>query len=448
MPMTPQEELQRIERLRRELSENRDAVARVARLEERTMFIPAEERPHGYYVDKATLGYRIMVESFRATDQQLTPTQDARLGRVVSVIDGLNSDAERYPWRNDPASRTQASLNSYVQEKMSQLNSVGETFIGSGHETHFNVVRIKRYPDGTLTYTLYDSGHETRGVGVRVDENGERRTQVNAVEERIIRPGASIEALIQAEARKSIVNAMPENGDTRAYQEQRAIIASLTEPTPVRVEVQDAQRRGNCTTRGQRIMMQDILADDGLSARVHGFITENTPHEVFESLGQERENVRAGRVRIPMPELQASESWKPYNSSAFGPSLRFETGYDARVNDVTPQMRSFSDYMSTRGVDVKWGYRDGKAYAYVPQTDQASFNYLEQHIRAAQRAARVDAERTILTPEPTRLVLNNQTFEQVLVERISTPGAIEYLSTNKGPSPIFRGDERTLNFLE
>lgn len=303
MPTTPQEELERIERLQRELLHNREAVAAVARLEERTMFVPEQERKVGYYENKATAGYRILVETFRATDRQLTPLQDARLGRVVDVMEGLNRDAERYAFRMRPELRTQQYLDAYIQEKIGQLNSAGEVFVNSGHNEHFNVVRIKRYQDGTLTYTLYDSGHETRGVGVRVDENGEHRTQVNAVEERRILPGVRPEQLLAAEARKWTLNANPENGDIRAYQEQRALIESLTESSPIRVEVQDAQRRSNCTTRGQRIMMQDILADDGLAARVHGFITDNTPSSVYDALAQERENVRAGRVRIPVPEL-------------------------------------------------------------------------------------------------------------------------------------------------
>ncbi|MEJ0010530.1 MAG: hypothetical protein WDN72_08595 [Alphaproteobacteria bacterium] len=169
------------------------AIEGVRHMEQRTMMIPSSQRDQGYHRIPALEGYGGWIGAFQALDPNLTPAQHAGLDKVSSIIDGMRQDWQELGNPHDRARPSSRRVDDYVAKKMQELETRGETYMLGGHDTHFNIVRIKRQPDGSYTETLYDSGHETNVVGHYND-----RAIVNAVEEHALKPGVGASRFIRA----------------------------------------------------------------------------------------------------------------------------------------------------------------------------------------------------------------------------------------------------------
>ncbi len=212
----------------------------------------------GYYAGQATEGYNRLLSAFKLLhEDDLLPAQNKALERALEVQDNLRKDAAIYGDRP-----TGEGANRYLDSKMDQLAKTGETYMVSGHKSHFNVTRIQKQTDGSYTYTLYDSGHETQVVGKQ-----DGRLMANAVREHVIKPNADIRSLIEADMQKR----SSDSAGSEYKQSKNFIEGSLKQP-PVRTVEEFAQRRGNCTTRGQRIMVSDIVQDNQLSEKIYNFL--------------------------------------------------------------------------------------------------------------------------------------------------------------------------------
>jgi hypothetical protein len=89
---------------------------------------------------------------------------------------------------------------------------------------------------------------------------------VNAVEEKKIRKGTDLRWLIETDIIKRC-NAK----DSDNYKNAKKYLDKALERKPDRVHVEYGQRKGNCTTRGQRIMMADIVNDAPLADNFYNF---------------------------------------------------------------------------------------------------------------------------------------------------------------------------------
>lgn len=230
-------------------------IARVRQLEMGTMMTPKVERPIGYNGQQAIQGYLQIINAY-ALIGNVTHEQREGLGKVARVLNGMQDD-ERMLGNNPDSYATTRYCNNKVQE----LADKGSIYVSSGHTKHFNVVKITRQPDGGYTYTRYDAGHESKAIDWKGD-----RPVIKAVQEFVIKPGTDIGRLLEAEMAKKYID--PDGPD---YAPALGAIDKMLKQPPVRAELEYGQRKGNCTTRGQRIMAADILKDTGLSENLYDF---------------------------------------------------------------------------------------------------------------------------------------------------------------------------------
>lgn len=234
-------------------------INKVRELENPTVIMRARNMPDvGYHGVYATEGYNRLLNAFKLLyEDRLTPAQNQALDKAINIQDGLREETRIYGKRPEGY-----MAERYTDEKLSQLSRNGEVYMTSGWAGHFNVTKISRLPDGGYSYTLYDSGHESDVVG---EHNG--KLTVHAVREFRILPGADIRGLIAADLDKKGYT-KDENG----YEEAKNRLKGYMEAEPFRKEVDYAQYRSNCTTRGQRIMLADIIQDNRLSEAMYSFV--------------------------------------------------------------------------------------------------------------------------------------------------------------------------------
>ena len=230
-------------------------IARVRQLEMGTMMTPMLERKIGYNGEQAIQGYLQIINAY-ALIGNITHEQRDGLGKVARILNGMQEEEQRLGLTPDSYATTR-----YCNNKQQELADKGSIYVSSGHAKHFNVVKITRQPDGGYTYTRYDAGHESKAVDWKGD-----RPVIKAVQEFAIKPGTDIGNLLEAEMKKKYID--PDGPD---YAPALAAIDKMLKQPPIRAELEYGQRKGNCTTRGQRIMAADILKDSALSEGLYDF---------------------------------------------------------------------------------------------------------------------------------------------------------------------------------
>lgn len=230
-------------------------IDQVRQLEQNTMFISASARQQGYQTLDALRGYGQLISAFQLIGD-ISKEQKEKLSQVTNILGALEKDRAAFG-----KSYTPEELERYSRQKREELLQKGEVYMLTGHNQHFNVTKITRQKDGSYTYTLYDAGHETNIVDLQND-----RHVVNAVQEMKIRNDADMRKLIETALLKKSLHHQSD-----AYHEAKSFLESSLEEKPVRVEREYGQRRGNCTTRGQRILAADILRDPELSEKLYDF---------------------------------------------------------------------------------------------------------------------------------------------------------------------------------
>lgn len=329
-------EIKRLYRLLDEINTYADNVDGVSRQEQPTALInriDPDSVDLGFGLVPASRGYRILLETYKLTNPELSASDHRKLDRTLEVIENLQSDAEQRrilrQLVKSGARDLEAHIESLVDEKMAKLGlnapsgTAREIYLNAGHRDHFNAVRIKVNEDGTITHTRYDTGHETNVVGSRVDESGETRFQVNAIEERRFKSSADVREVIRAEIIKSIYAAESQaTPASHEYNEAKNRIQDSLEAKPISTDAQNAQRRGNCTTRGLRLVMQDIVDDPKLAEGIYRFITQEHDAERVYREGRSKAlgeliNSRIQDIRNNPDILNRVEL---PNSSPLGPS--------------------------------------------------------------------------------------------------------------------------------
>ncbi len=263
---------------------------------------------------------------------------------------------------------------------MQELERSGEMYMLTGHDRHFNITKIKQTPDGGYVYTLYDAGHESAIIGY----DAQNRPLNNAVQEFTVRPGTDLRALIELEVAKKESSAKgPEYAAVK-----KAIDNALKKP-PIRVEQAFAQRKGNCTTRGQRILAADILKDQKLSEGLYDFASNvqgTSTQDIKEALErrlQYLENVRDGVSAAPGTRgmdifsfIKAADTKNyevkmiPLDGGGHMNAFRTTPGLFTE-----PELQNLQGILARNGVEasVRESMRDaGKFYLYVPQENMDS----------------------------------------------------------------------------
>ena len=370
---TQQEQLARIRTLQQEWERDIARINQVSDLEQHTYVMRRLNLPdEGYWTHDAVRGYRHIVNAFEMTDATLTTSQREQLRAMQEIMENVEVAASRI--RNRPGYIvTQQAIDTHIRDSLQELNGRGVVYLPSGHATHANITRIQRQPDGSYTLTLYDSGHETN-----VTRMQDGRAVSTAVQEWRLRPGTNIEDLMRADAYKGF----NPHGEPN-YNRARAHIDSMLEQPPVRIVEDFAQRRSNCTTRGQRIFMQDFLQNEALAGRVHQFTTEavRSPFHVPLALAQREQEIQQGRIypgNQRPADLDVAE-WLPYESGAFGESYRMNQGFAANNLQVTAQMQAYAERLATEGIEIQWGWKNNQAFAYVSAENVDSFHRIERN---------------------------------------------------------------------
>lgn len=252
---TIEQEIEQAQRILSNWNAYASEIARVRNLEMGTMMTPKMDLMQGYYVDKAVQGYQQIINAY-ALIGNVTAEQREGLEKVSKVLGGLQ-DEERM-LGNKPDSYTAAR---FCNMKMQELDSKGSMYMLSGHARHFNIVKITKQPDGGYSYTRYDAGHESKVIDWKGD-----RPVIQAVQEFAIKPGTDIRQLLETELTKKNID--PNSAE---YAAAKNTIDGMMKNPPIRAELEYGQRKGNCTTRGQRIMAADILKDTALSEGLYDF---------------------------------------------------------------------------------------------------------------------------------------------------------------------------------
>lgn len=230
-------------------------IGRVRELERGTMMTPMLDRKVGYNGEQALQGYIQIINAYSLIGN-ITHEQRDGLGKVAKILSGMQEEEQMLGFTPDSYAVTR-----YCNDKLQNLADKGEIYLSSGHTKHFNVVKITRQPDGGYTYTRYDAGHESKAIDWKGD-----RPVIKAVQEFAIKPGTDIGRLLDAEMKKKYID--PDGPD---YARALGSIDKMLKQPPIRAELEYGQRKGNCTTRGQRIMAADILQDTSLSEGLYDF---------------------------------------------------------------------------------------------------------------------------------------------------------------------------------
>ncbi len=349
-------------------------IEQVRRLEMGTMITPRAELDQGYYRLPAVQGYQQILNAYQLLGN-ITPAQSDNLSQVSRVLENLQTDQ-----RTIGDFPTPETIKRYSGIKMQELERTGEVYMLTGHDRHFNITKIKQAPDGGYTYTLYDAGHESVFVGY--DANN--RPLINAVQEFKVKPGTDLRALIETEVAKKESSAKgPE------YAAAKKAIDDVLKKPPIRVEKDFAQRKGNCTTRGQRILAADILKDEKLSEGLYDFASNvqgTSTQDIKEALErrlQYLENVRDGVSAAPGTRgmdifsfIKAADTKNyevkmiPLDGGGHMNAFRTIPGLFTE-----PELQNLQGILARNGVDasVRESMRDtGKFYLYVPQENMDS----------------------------------------------------------------------------
>lgn len=252
---TIDQEIEQAQRILSNWNAHASEIARVRQLEMGTMMTPKIDLMRGYNGGKAIQGYLQIINAY-ALIGNVTHEQREGLGKVAQILNGMQDDERMLGNRPDSYATAR-----YCHMKMQDLENKGTIYIPSGHTKHFNVVKITRQPDGGYTYTRYDAGHESKAIDWKGD-----RPVIQAVQEFAIKPGTDIGKLLEAEIAKKYIDP-----DGAGYAPAKAAIDDMLKQPPIRTELEYGQRKGNCTTRGQRIMAADILQDTALSEGLYDF---------------------------------------------------------------------------------------------------------------------------------------------------------------------------------
>lgn len=252
---TIEQELEQAQAILNNWNLHASEIARVRQLERGTMMTPIMDRKIGYNGEQAIQGYLQIINAYSLIGN-ITHEQREGLGKVAKILNGMQEEEQMLGFT--PGSY---AVTRYCHNKQQELADKGTIYLSSGHTKHFNVVKITRQPDGGYTYTRYDAGHESKAIDWKGD-----RPVIKAVQEFAIKPGTDIGKLLEAEMRKKYID--PDGAD---YAPALAAIDKMLKHPPVRAELEYGQRKGNCTTRGQRIMAADILKDTALSEGLYDF---------------------------------------------------------------------------------------------------------------------------------------------------------------------------------
>ena len=295
-PVTSAENIERVDDAIEEVKKNAEYISRVKQLEKPTMMVGERERKIGYYRAEAAEGYVALIKSFQVLDNEISPEANKALDGATQKLTQAKIEYENFG--GDYSSSKQQK--EFVNHKLTELHKTGDIIMISGHETHANIVRIRQLPDGGYSYTRYDSGHETRVVD---EQDG--KYVVNAVEERRIKNPRDLQELLEAETSKRSLNK-----GSKEYKAVSDKIDNLTEIPPIRAERDWAQRRGNCTTRGQRIFIDDMLEASGasdykkVSNSLRSFVTNDhlDPKELISRLKAKKQALLNAGANKPVPD--------------------------------------------------------------------------------------------------------------------------------------------------
>ncbi|MGH1403814.1 MAG: hypothetical protein ACRBDL_06180 [Alphaproteobacteria bacterium] len=423
-------------------NDSADEIQEVRQLERPTQVIMHNEDllNRGYYAGQATEGYNRLLSAFKILNEDdLSPAQNRALERALEVQDNLRKDAAIYGDRP-----TGEGANRYLDSKMDQLAKTGETYMVSGHKSHFNVTRIQKQTDGSYTYTLYDSGHETQVVGKQ-----DGRLMANAVREHVIKPNADIRSLIEADMQKR----SSDSAGSEYKQSKNFIEGSLKQP-PVRTVEEFAQRRGNCTTRGQRIMVSDIVQDNQLSEKIYNFLngangtSDADIKHAIENRIEELEKIRdEGQRVIPIAaERQLSpEQYVKANNADNYQHVRIGLDNGERMDAYRTAPGLFSKdeldilqkTLQRNGTDAN--VREsvsspGQYYLYVdPQNAESLHTSLKQDLQRYQQNNHLTPDTPNRTNNVSDLIVNNAEGMEAggrEIVKISTDGMNEQVKAD------------------
>lgn len=351
-------------------------VTRLQAMEERTHVRQMRDGDKGWYHAPALDGYLTWLKAFQVLDQDLSPSQNAAIDHAAKILTHLRRDADYLLVPNPSAEGWQQ----YYEQKVRQLRDTGEAFLLSGYRGHFSISCIRARADGRYSYTLYDAGAEARIVDRNArDEYGNPCLIANVVEARIIPDWQCIPELIAAEAQK-----LQHKPDTEAYKQCYAFIAHVTRGEIVDSERDIAQRKSNCTTRAQRVLINHIMGDASVGERLKEFINSNEADEIARQLHQQSLNLLVGKSSKPPSISHISKpqgTWESHPSS-LGPCRRYSIVYKCGENDPdTPEMIALTKDMDARSIKITWISKGGTSRAYVMSDDKKSTDNLEQYIK-------------------------------------------------------------------
>jgi len=277
-----------------------EKIDEVRKQEQPAPITPTADLEKGYRKLSAQEGYQQLVDAYRFLDDTLTGEQKAGLEKVSGVLRGLRQDQL---FLEDTF--FEAFIKDYPDTKKRELVQRGEIYMPSGYKSHFSIIKMAKTPKGGHSFTRYDAGTKSQTVA----RDGAKEV-VNTVDEREINPGADLAWLVKANAAQ--INLPYEDP---AYGRLSAGIESSL-GTRMRAERGHKQDKGNCTTRSQRILITDILQDDGLSANIRDFITNNTlaTVDIKAALGQKLSELE----RTGAQTSDGKKDWKTRISSAGG----------------------------------------------------------------------------------------------------------------------------------
>ncbi len=264
-----------------EFSQVSHQAARVQKLEESTnpFAMLMESGKEGYYPNEALRGYGFLLRAFMEVNHEILHDEDmAKLHRASDILNQLEKDTKL----------SKKSPEEFTANKLRELQQKGEIYLNAGFRGdeknvgHYNVVRITRLKDGTYRHTHYDAGAESEVL--RRDRGN---TMVSAIVEHQIQDEAFdgfLELMGQSESlaeRKSarlgkLIGAYVAKSNalynSPEYRSAIAIIKNIVTGEPIRVVDEPGQHKGNCTTRGQRLLLKDVLGDK-LAGDMYNFVS-------------------------------------------------------------------------------------------------------------------------------------------------------------------------------
>lgn len=432
--MSDETDIEKIENLRRNVTENSALMSRVSDLEQY-----ARIGEDGYTPSKAVRGYRLWADSFLALDQDsLTPQQKEAVEKFSRILGDLDGEYRFLGTMPDPS-----RIDAYLAKHAQVLNTHGETFMISGYSPdeltgrpgHFTIARIRALPPsegGGYSYTEYNAGAGSNILGE--NEIGQKRTE--AVVERRISPGVDPQEIIRANI--SMRTSARESGTYALSREY--IEARLADEPPMRVIEAGAQTKGNCTTMSQRVMFQDVVDDQRLAGRFYAFMTEPniTPSHVSDLLADKQAAIRAGVPEAVRAVNVTPGGWEPYQSTMGDQTFRYGQPFTDEAS-----MIKFELSMQERGIPIQWGESDGKSYAYAVQSDQAGYNRVRNSLGITTSSIDAEARMNIMLELSTEGQIKS-TMSQAL-EGLNNPNIMgidrEGSTTKIRVSPDFRRDE-------